>query len=149
MLVFREADVRDIPALCALEEECFSSPWSERAFLESFDSGSASFFVCESDGVTAGYAGCVRVLDECSITNVAVTSACRRQGVARGLLDMLESEMYSLGVRYVYLEVRASNAAAISAYESRGYLCEGVRRHFYSMPVEDAYVYKKELHKTN
>ena len=146
MLVFREADARDISALCALEEECFSSPWSERAFCESFGSPSASFFVCEADGEIVGYVGCVRVLDECSITNVAVTSRHRRRGIAHALLDMLERAVYALGVRYVYLEVRVSNAAAISVYERRGYTLEGVRRHFYTMPVEDAYVYKKQLH---
>ena len=146
MLVFREADVRDISALCALEEECFSSPWSEAAFRESLDSGSSYFFVCELDGEIVGYVGCVKVLDECSITNVAVTSRHRRQGIAHTLLDMLEREAYLLGVRYVYLEVRVSNDAAISVYESRGYTRQGTRRRFYTMPCEDAYVYKKELH---
>ena len=145
MYNIRRAEERDILGMCALERECFSSPWGNDAFVDTMCSDSGMFFVCECDGEIVGYVGAVCVADECSITNVAVTESYRRRGISRGLLDRLEREATDRGVCVVFLEVRVSNVPAISAYESRGYERCGVRRRFYSKPVEDAYVYKKEL----
>lgn len=147
MYNIRSAEERDVCAMCALEGECFSLPWSEDAFIETMRSGGGVFFVCESEGEVVGYAGAVCVADECSITNVAVTALHRRQGISRELLSRLEREASDRGASTVFLEVRVSNAPAIAAYESRGYERCGVRRRFYSRPTEDAYVYKKELKK--
>lgn len=147
MYSIKKAEESDIREMCRLEQECFSSPWSEAAFTETMRSDGGVFFVCECDGQIVGYAGAVCVADECSVTNVAVTANYRRQGISRMLLDALEREASGRGACTLFLEVRVSNAPAISAYESRG--CErcGVRRNFYSIPTEDAYVYKKELKK--
>lgn len=145
MMRVRLASGDDAPAMNALETECFSSPWSVDAFLETMQDKGALFFVCESDGCVLGYAGGICVLDECSITNVAVSAAFRRCGAATALLDALEREAAQRGAVQVFLEVRASNEPAICAYEGRGYERVGVRRGFYRLPTEDAYVYKKQL----
>ena len=42
--------------------------------------------------------------------------------------------------RVISLEVRASNAAAISLYKSYGFKIEAVRKRYYSNPVEDALI---------
>ena len=145
MYNIRIAEERDIDALCALERECFSSPWSSDAFAETMRVSGALFFVCESDGAVVGYAGGLCVLDECSITNVAVTAEYRRRGISRAMLSALEQAAAEQGTATVYLEVRVSNHPAIAAYESMGYERCGVRRGFYRKPTEDACVYKKEL----
>lgn len=145
MMKIRLATPQDTAALCSLERECFSSPWSAQAFCESMGEDGAIFLVCDADGETVGYAGGLCVLDECSITNVAVSASYRRKGVATALLDALESEAGDRGVTSVFLEVRVSNLPAIAAYEGRGYIRVGQRRGFYRLPTEDAYVYKKQL----
>lgn len=145
MHTVRRAEICDIPGLCSLERECFSSPWSEGAFSESMREDSFLCFVCEIEEVAIGYVGGVCVADECSVTNVAVSEKYRRRGVATSLLDTLEREAAARGVGVVYLEVRVSNLAAISTYEGRGYVRCGQRRNFYTKPTEDAYVYRKEL----
>ena len=145
MYNIRRAEKQDVGGLCALERECFSSPWSEDAFIETMRSDGGVFFVCDCAGEIVGYAGCVCAADECSITNVAVTALHRKRGISRELLDRLECEASDRGACTVFLEVRVSNVPAIAAYESRGYERCGTRRRFYSKPTEDAYVYKKEL----
>ncbi len=147
MYNIRIAKDDDIPSLCALECECFSFPWSAEAFSETMRGEGAVFFVCEADGAVVGYAGGVCVLDECSITNIAVTEKYRRRGISRAMLAALEREAAERGVGAVFLEVRVSNIPAIGAYESMGYERCGVRRGFYRRPNEDAYVYKKEIKK--
>ena len=144
-ITVREAKIDDIPILCALEAECFSSPWSENAFSESMSEEGSIFLLAELGGEAVGYAGGICVLDECSVTNVAVGAAYRQKGAGSSLMLALESEAYKRGARLMFLEVRVSNAPAISVYEKLGYEKCGTRRDFYSKPREDAYVYRKEL----
>jgi len=49
------------------------------------------------------------------------------------------------GVDRVYLEVRASNRAAIALYEKCGFNCIGKRSAYYRYPTEDALVMLCEL----
>ncbi len=48
-------------------------------------------------------------------------------------------------MRAFTLEVRVSNVPAIRLYESLGFVSEGIRKHFYEKPVEDALImWKRE-----
>ena len=133
---------RHIPALAELERVCFSAPWSEEALREELDNPLAHFRVAEAeDGAVLGYVGIHFLADEGFITNVAVTPAARRQGVARALLTDLADYGAATYTYRITLEVRVGNAAAIGLYESLGYVRDGVRPGFYSHPTEDAAIY--------
>ena len=45
----------------------------------------------------------------------------------------------------IRLEVRASNAAALALYQRHGFSAAGVRRAYYSAPVEDALLLQAPL----
>ncbi len=128
-----------IPALAALERICFADPWSEAALREELANPCARFLVAVRDGEVVGYVGCHHVADEGFITNVAVTPAHRRTGVARALITAAKQQADSLF--RLTLEVRVSNQAAIALYSSLGFVPEGVRPRFYSHPTEDAALY--------
>jgi ribosomal-protein-alanine N-acetyltransferase len=49
-------------------------------------------------------------------------------------------EALRLGARRATLEVRASNGAARGLYERLGFHVAGVRRNYYTSPVEDALI---------
>jgi ribosomal-protein-alanine N-acetyltransferase len=49
------------------------------------------------------------------------------------------------GASGVRLEVRASNAAAIALYRRNGFCQVGIRRAYYSAPVEDAVLMQAPL----
>jgi ribosomal-protein-alanine N-acetyltransferase len=80
------------------------------------------------------------VLDELHINNLAVAPAHRRHGVATALLTYVLQQGAKLGARRATLEVRRSNEAARQLYERLGFTTTGVRRAYYSNPVEDALV---------
>ena len=61
----------------ALEQATFSEPWSTEAFVSEARQKNACYFVAVRDGQVVGFAGMRRVLDECSLTNIAVAPACR------------------------------------------------------------------------
>jgi ribosomal-protein-alanine acetyltransferase len=88
----------------------------------------------------AGFAAFHQVLDEAELRNVAVLSSYRRRGVGRALLDEAHRRLRELGVKQVYLEVRARNVEAIKLYEAAGYRRESIRKDYYQGPDEDAWV---------
>ena len=128
----------DIPEICRLERECFSSPWSRSPFEEYLSRAGCVFLAAKSDGEIAGYIGMYSVLDEGNITNVAVFDAFRRRGIAEKLISELKSRCRQMRLSFVTLEVRAGNAAAISLYEKCGFERVGSRRNYYDHPDEDA-----------
>ena len=82
-----DAREEDLPAIEALEQRCFSIPWTREMLLYQLtDPG--HFFLAARDGDTvAGYIGVQHVLDEGYVTNVCTAPEYRRRGVGRALLE--------------------------------------------------------------
>lgn len=133
-----------IEQIAALEQECFSEPWSENAIFESFKAGTHFFAVCREQQVL-GYVGISTVLDEGYITNVAVTASARRSGVASLLMHRLFQLARERALSFISLEVRRSNTPAVSLYEKFGFKTEGIRKNFYRDPIEDAFIMTKRF----
>src|SRR5207249_4767423 len=89
--------------------------------------------------------GTGRAADEGEILNLGVAPAHRRQGIGRALVQRVLQELAGLGVRTVYLEVRASNASARQLYESLGFGEVARRARYYRRPVEDAVVLRAAI----
>ena len=133
-----------IPAIAALERQCFSRPWSEAALSEELYNDTACFLVAEGeDGTVLGYAGLHVILDEGYIDNVAVDPRYRRQGVADALLDVF-CRFGAEKLAFLTLEVRASNTPAIALYEKHGFYEVGRRKDYYDDPKEDALLLTQE-----
>lgn len=133
-----------IEAIAALEEVCFSAPWSAAALTEELDNPLAVFRVAvDASGQVLGYMGFHHIGDEGYVTNVAVFPAARRQGVAAALLAETARYATEHALYRVTLEVRVSNTVAIALYEGAGYVRDGVRPRFYRDPTEDAAIYSR------
>lgn len=127
-----------IEEIANLEKECFSSPWSADGLKSELDNNFARFYVAFSGEKIAGYIGSHNVLGEVYITNVAVFSEFRRNGIGKTLVEFLVNEMKKENADFVTLEVRKSNLNAISLYEKCGFEKVGERKNFYEKPIEDA-----------
>ena len=134
-----------IPSLCLLEQQCFSSPWSQSSFEEYLNNPDCIFLVALYENEVAGYIGMYSVLDEGNITNVAVFENYRRLGIGRMLIDELIQRSKQKGLSFLTLEVRKSNNAAISLYKSCGFNEVGQRKEYYSKPTEDAVLMTVQL----
>lgn len=82
---------------------------------------------------------------DADLLTIATVPAARRHGVARLMLRALVGRAREAGCATVLLEVRASNAAAQALYVSEGFERIGVRRRYYTGPVEDALVMRLAL----
>jgi ribosomal-protein-alanine N-acetyltransferase len=76
--------------------------------------------------------------------NVAVAPDRQRMGIASALLGRLFELTASDDRRGYTLEVRVSNAAAITLYERLGFEPRGVRRGYYTDNREDALIMWKD-----
>ncbi len=126
-----------LPRVAELERICFAEPWSEQALaMLTADGGFGVVIV--SDGQVSAYGGMTYVLDEGSVTNIAVSPSHRGQGLGRRVVQALLAESLSRDLATVFLEVRESNEVARHLYESEGFSVCGVRKNFYRQPVESA-----------
>lgn len=144
-MTVRRAGPADAPALAGVETACFSQPWSQQALADTLGQKGALFVLAEREGTVVGYAGCQCVLDEGYITNIAVVPSARRQGIARQMLQTLLEQAEKEGLSFVTLEVRQSNRAAIELYRKLGFEPVGVRKRYYTDPVEDAQLWTVKL----
>jgi len=132
----------EIDAILAVERASFTNPWTREMYLAELDhQGVAFFYVARDAGRRiVGFCSFWRVLDELHINNLAVLPECRRLGVASALLARVLEVGASMGSRRATLEVRHSNDAARRLYGGFGFVVAGVRRGYYTNPIEDALV---------
>jgi ribosomal-protein-alanine N-acetyltransferase len=90
-----------------------------------------------------GYICVWLVTDELHINNLAVHPRWRKRGIARELLWAALQHGRRGGARAAFLEVRASNVAAQGLYRKFHFESVGVRRRYYTHPIEDAVVMRR------
>lgn len=135
-----------LDAVAALERICFSDPWSRNLLAAELDNDLSAFLVAlDGEGEVAGYAGLQVVLDEGTVTNIAVRPDCRRRGVASRLLQVFLDFAQGNRLAFLTLEVRASNYDAIALYGSRGFRSAGRRQNYYEHPREDAIIMTRDF----
>lgn len=135
----------DLQELLTLERASFPHPWSEEHILNEIDSPhSFPLLARREDGSCAGYICPMLVLDEGQILNVAVQPSCRGKGIGRMLLEAALELFRKKGATVVHLEVRPTNATAISLYTRCGFITSGRRKAYYENG-EDAILMKLEL----
>ena len=122
----------DLDGVLAIENGSFPKPWAREHFLDELASPHAfPLTAFSADGRVAGYICPTLVLDEGHIMNVAVHPGFRGKGVGRLLVERVMADCREAGAAFVSLEVRVSNAAAISLYRRLGFVETGTRRRYY------------------
>lgn len=126
----------DLPSVIEIERQSNSHPWTERNFQDAFMSGYLSL-VAREHGQVCAFAIARTLVDEAELLLIAVTPSERRQGVAALLWIELVQRLRVAGARKVFLEVRASNAAARSFYSTRGLSPIDIRKNYYPNGAQD------------
>jgi len=136
----------DLDAVLDIERASFTNPWTREMYLAELDNRGVSycFVIRDGRGTVVGFCSFWRVLDELHINNLAVAPDHRGAGAGTALLEHVLAEGRRLGAKRASLEVRRSNDPARRLYERLGFQVAGVRRAYYTNPVEDALVLWKE-----
>lgn len=139
------ADKSHIRQIAQLEKSCIPDGWSENAFKQALENPNALIFAAVRGGEVVGFLNGSYVLDEAELLNIAVSENHRKSGIAGMLVTEFERELRKLNVKTVYLEVRESNAPARKLYEKHGFTQNGLRKNYYSSPLENAVLMVKMI----
>lgn len=139
----------DLGAVLAIERQSFDDPWPAEVFRAELRHSWSHCLVLREAEVIVGYVVFWSVADEVHLLNVAVDPTLRHQHLGRRLIDSLSTYAAEHEARFVTLEVRRSNTAAIALYESAGYRSVGVRPRYYANNDEDAVVMLLDLGSTS
>ena len=106
--------------------------WSREGFAEILGLEGVQVGVSVLDGPPAAIIILRVVLDEAEILTICSDPVHQGQGVASRLLGAATARMAQCGVRRMFLEVRASNDAALALYRAAGFQEDGSRQGYYS-----------------
>ena len=137
----RRLELSDLDAIERIERASYPTPWSRSMFAgELAKESSHSIAAVTPDEQLVGYLVLSRYVDAWHVMNVAVDPEHRRLGIAAAMLQRLFEVTHDDAERGYTREVRVSNLAAISLYESFGFVSRGVRRGYYTDNREDAVI---------
>lgn len=127
-----------------LEKICIPDGWSAKSFRsEALKDNGIVLYIQENNKKISAFITAYTALGEADITNVAVSPEYRRKGYALYLISELE-KIIPENTESIFLEVRESNQNAINLYLKSGFEKISLRKRFYSNPVENAVIMKKE-----
>jgi ribosomal-protein-alanine N-acetyltransferase len=136
----------DLDDVLAIEEASFTNPWTREMYDAELKNQGVSYVYLarRPDRQAVGFCSFRRVVDELHINNLAVLPGDRRGGAGTALLDHVLREGARLGAARATLEVRRSNEPARMLYQRFGFSVAGIRRGYYTKPVEDAIILWRE-----
>ncbi|MGN0255879.1 MAG: GNAT family N-acetyltransferase [Chordicoccus sp.] len=167
----RNMTMDDIAAVAAMEADNSQTPWDETSLFTYFMRDDTILLVAEeycpecaegacsaepgtgsdSAWVICGFCGLIMMPPESDVLDITVDLASRNRGIGTELLDqIIERAWDEKKVDTVYLEVRTGNAPARHVYEKLSFKQTGLRKHYYTDPVEDAVLmtYRRNPEKT-
>jgi ribosomal-protein-alanine N-acetyltransferase len=138
----------DLAYVAALEKEIHAAPWSLGNFRDTLAAGYGAT-VAERDGRILAFGVMTLGPGEAQLLNLSVVPDARRLGLGRALLERFIEDARRNGAEQMFLEVRASNTAAIALYAAAGFATVGRRAAYYppapTAPSEDALVMRRTL----
>lgn len=135
----RKMILADLEQVVAIDQVSFSLPWPPRSFqFELTDNPASRCWVVELDNKIIAMIVSWLILDELHVATIATHPEFRRQGIGKTLLTHALKSAREEGVVRSFLEVRASNQAAIEMYKSFGFIEDGRRKEYYKDNHEDA-----------
>lgn len=125
-----------------IEEQAYGEHhWSKDSFYGELSNNLAHYYSAfDTDNNLIGYAGSWRILEEAHITTLAVRPDMKRKKIGEALLNKILQDCYENDIKYLTLEVRVSNEAAIKLYEKYGFKSLGTRKGYYQNNNEDALI---------
>lgn len=143
-LSFETLDEHNFDDAFALQCACHLYPWSRETFASCLTD---QYFAWQMrcDGQLAGFYVGLQVLDEGTLMDIGLAPPQRGKGLSAPLLAHFIQECQKRGIQDIWLEVRASNAAAIHLYKKFGFSLIETRKQYYPHPNgrEDALIMKR------
>ncbi|MFX0548264.1 ribosomal protein S18-alanine N-acetyltransferase [Hathewaya histolytica] len=138
--VFKNMELCDIEDTYLVNTLSLKVPWSIESFNDELNNNLAHYIVCKCGKSVIAFAGMWIITDEAHITNVAVHPKYREMGIGSSLIKELKKTCIQHSVLHMTLEVRESNINAQRLYLREGFRNCGIRKNFYTSPIENAII---------
>ncbi|CAM2753549.1 ribosomal protein S18-alanine N-acetyltransferase [Hathewaya histolytica] len=138
--VFKNMELCDIEDTYLVNTLSLKVPWSIESFNDELNNNLAHYIVCKCGKSVIAFAGMWIITDEAHITNVAVHPKYRKMGIGSSLIKELKKICIQHSVLHMTLEVRESNLNAQRLYLREGFKNCGIRKSFYTSPIENAII---------
>ena len=148
-VALRPMTATDVPAVAAIEASVQEFPWTAGNFADGLKAGYGGW-VAHRHGRILGFSMTLFAPDIAHLLVLAVSPEAQREGVGSALIRHCEKESIARGLPALVLEVRPSNAQALSFYRRHGFEQMAVRKAYYPATGgqrEDALVMRKLLRK--
>lgn len=141
-ITIKPMEKSEVNEVLKIEKEAYGDHhWSKDSFYGELSNNLAHYYCAyDSQKKLVGYAGCWQIIDEAHITTIAVRPDLQRKKIGEALLNRILQECYKNEIKYITLEVRKSNKAAIKLYEKYGFKSLGLRKGYYQNNNEDALI---------
>jgi ribosomal-protein-alanine N-acetyltransferase len=145
-LIVRPATSADVSAMRRIEAQApTAAHWNESEYDRLLTGDPPRLALVIHDDIVQGFLIANQVGPEWELENIVVAAVAQRRGLASALLGHFLDVVKQQGGVSVFLEVRASNAAARALYAKYGFAETGRRRHYYQHPDEDAVLYRRVI----
>ena len=140
-----EATQSSVKDIVNIENTSFTCPWSEKTFNDAVSNDNIVVYTVSDRQAIYGFYCLMHVEDEAELLNIAVMPSHR--GIGLGQQLMAHAVMYAQthGINNIYLEVRESNITAQNLYKKFGFTSIGIRKRYYSQPIENAIVMLRKV----
>lgn len=138
----RKMSKDDVDQVMKIEELSYPNHhWSKDSFYNELNNKLA-FYYCAADAEdnVIAYIGYWQILEEAHVTTLAVHPDYRNHQIAHILIKAMIDDCYKKLIKYITLEVRESNIAAIALYEKFGFSSIGKRKNYYQDNGENALI---------
>lgn len=147
-MIERISSPADLDGVLAIEDASFNNPTTREWYERELERPDVCFIYVlrTAEQPVAAFCAFWLVADQVHINNLAVLPEIRGRGLGTQLVKAVIAEAADLGAAVLTLEVRASNTPALQLYRSAGFTQEGLRKNYYTNPVEDALILSFMVH---
>ncbi len=142
-MIIEKADLNCADEIAVIESKVFKSNRSVNSIRRFLSDENNEIYIAKTDEKTVGYGSLNVILDEGYIIDIAVLEEYRRQKIATRILQEIIECAKRKSLKFLTLEVRESNKAAILLYSKFGFCKAGERKNYYSDPKENAILLTK------
>ena len=144
-MILRRLHTDDASSVLAIEEAGMIAAWNAAQIESELHYPASLGFAAEIKDKLVAFALFRTCPPECELLRVAVHPQERRKGLASSLLAFAFNQCAQFCCQVCFLEVRASNLAALRLYNALGFQEDGRRKRYYTNPEEDALLLHRDL----
>lgn len=144
--MIRDMQLEDVDRVYEIENESFFQPWSKKTLIKDLkDNRHLEHYVYLEEGIIIGFYIVSFIMDEAEIFTIAVKKEYRNKFIASKMLEDLINKSRCKNISKIFLEVSTKNENALKLYKKFNFEKVGIRKNYYQLINEDAYIMRKDI----